>query len=333
MVRHAGEVARRWRDGATVDIEEQMLHLALVVISETMFGADLAPDAHDISTALTDGMDFLMTIMLPFGSWLAKLPIPATRRFLRAQAKLDSTFYRIIEHHEKKEPAEGEMDLLSMLLAARDDEDAAYKMPPRQVRDEVMTIFLTGYETVGTALTWTFYLLSKHPEVQAALQKEIDATLGGRAPAFEDLPKLVYARRVLAESMRLFPPAWAVSRRVLEDVEVAGHTLAEGSIVLASQYVTQRDARFFPDPDRFDPERWNGEAEADRRASYTYFPFGAGGRSCIGERFAWTEATLLLASLSQRFSMRPISDEPPKMMPLISLRPKGGLPLRLEARS
>src|SRR5436305_209035 len=192
-------------------------------------------------------------------------------------------------------------DLLSMLLTAQDEEASGEggRMTDTQVRDEAMTIFLAGHETTANALTWTWYLLSQHPDVQARFHAEVDA-LGGERPTAADLPRLAYTRMVLAESMRLYPPAWIVGRRAIDAYELAGWTLPARSIAITSQFIVQRDARWFPDPERFDPDRWLPERAADR-PKFSYFPFGGGARVCIGEQFAWMEGLLLLATIAQRW--------------------------------
>ena len=204
-------------------------------------------------------------------------------------------------------------------------------MSDRQLRDEALTIFLAGHETTANALTWTWYLLSQHPQSEARLHAELDSALGGRRPAFEDLKNLPYTRMVLAESMRLYPPAWAVGRRALESFNIREYEISAGSVVLMSQYIMHRDERFFPDPERFDPERWTAEAQA-QRPKFSYFPFGGGARVCIGEQFAWMEGILLLATIAQQWRMRLDPGQVVDIQPLITLRPKYGMRMALERR-
>ncbi len=219
-----------------------------------------------------------------------------------------------------------------MLLMAQDEEGDQQGMTDTQLRDEVMTIFLAGHETTANALAWTWYLLSQNPDAEARLHAEVDAALAGRRPTAEDLPRLPFAEMVLAESMRLYPPAWILGRRALKDYEVGGYRVPSGSIVLMSQYVTHRDARHFPDPERFDPERWTPEAKQSR-PQFSYFPFGGGPRRCIGEGFAWMEATLVLATLASRWRMRVAPGHTVETQPRITLRPgRGGVPVTLEER-
>ena len=217
-----------------------------------------------------------------------------------------------------------------MLLLAQDAEGTG-SMTDTQVRDEAVTIFLAGHETTANALTWTWYLLAQNPEVEARFHQELDQVLAGRPPAVEDYPSLVYTERVLAESMRLYPPAWAVGRMAKEDFSIAGYVAPKGSILLMAPYSVQRDPRFWPDPERFDPERWTPE-EKERRPKLSYFPFGAGPRICIGERFAWMEGVLLLATIGQKWRMRHDPSHTVDLLPQITLRPRFGMRMRVEAR-
>jgi len=203
-------------------------------------------------------------------------------------------------------------------------------MTDLQLRDEAITIFLAGHETTANALTYTWYLLAQHPEVEAKLHAEI-AALDGRLPTVDDLPRLKYTEMVFAESMRLYPPAWAIGRRALQDYQVGPYCVPAGSVVLMSQWVMHRDERYFPDPLRFDPERWQPAAK-EARPKFAYFPFGGGPRLCIGEAFAWMEGVLLIATLAQGWRMRLVPGHALQLQPLITLRPKHGLKMRLERR-
>ena len=269
----------------------------------------------------------LQLLVLPYTDFVERLPLPIMRRFRRSRARLDETVYRLIAEHRQT----GDRgDLLSLLLDAPDEEDGT-RMTDTQVRDEVMTLFLAGHETTANALAWTWYLLSQHPDAEARLHAEIDAVLGGRPPTLDDLPGLAYTRTVLSESLRLYPPAWAVGRRALTDFEVAGFRLPAGSIVLLSQAVTHRDPRWWPNPDQFDPDRWTAEAEAIR-PKFAYFPFGGGPRVCIGEHFTWMELTLALATMARRWRMRLAPGQVVATQPMITLRPRFGMRMVLEQR-
>jgi cytochrome P450 len=255
---------------------------------------------------------------------LASLPTPRNRRILKAKARLDDTIYRMIAERRAKP---GGRDLLSMLLEAQ-HEDGSAGMTDEQVRDEAMTIFLAGHETTAVALTWTLYLLSQHPEADARLREELDRVLGGRLPTVQDVPKLAYTRQVFAEGMRLFPPAWVLGRRAEEDVQVGEWGIPRGSVVVMSQWVAHRDPRWWRDPEAFDPARFAPGAD-DARPKYAYFPFGGGPRVCIGEPFAWMEGVLLLAVLCQRWRFAHDPAHEVALQPLITLRPRYGMRMRV----
>jgi len=221
-----------------------------------------------------------------------------------------------------------------MMVSARDVEGDNAGMTDEQIRDEAMTLLLAGHETTANALTWTWYLLSQHPEVEARLHAEVDAVLGRRDASAGDLPQLPYARAVVAESMRLYPPAYLVGRRALEPYAIPGtdYVVPARTVVLISQYLLHRDPRFWDDAERFVPERWLDEGRTERHR-YAYFPFGAGTRICIGEHFAWMEAILALSTIAQRWQLRLVPGQTIEMQPIITLRPKGGIKMVAERRS
>lgn len=329
MTDMAERTAARWHDGETLDISQEMMRLTLAIVGKTLFDTDVEGEADEIGAALTAVMELFDMLLMPFSELLEKLPLPHVRRFRKAKERLDETIYRIIE--ERRGSREDRGDLLSMLLSARDEEGDGGGMSDLQVRDEVMTLFLAGHETTSNALTWTWYLLSQHPEIEAKLHAELDAVLEGRTPTFEDVPRLRYTEMVLAEAMRLYPPAWAIGRLTLKDYEVGGYTIPAKSLVLLSQYVTHRDARFFPDPVRFDPERWTTEAK-ESRPQFSYFPFGGGPRRCIGEGFAWMEGILLISKLAQHWRMRLVPNHRVETNAVITLRPKYGMRMTVEKK-
>jgi cytochrome P450 len=255
------------------------------------------------------------------------LPVPSTRRFKAAKRRLDTIIERMIDERLENPGRHG--DLLTMLLEARDEQGGG-GMSQTQIRDEAMTIFLAGHETTSQALSWTWYLLSENPETEAALHDELDDVLGGRPPTVEDVSRMPYTRAVVSESMRLYPPAWSIARRALSEVDIGGYRITKGAIVIASPWIVHRDARWFPDPESFEPGRWL--TEDPERPRTAYFPFGGGSRICIGERFAWMEASLLLATLASRWRLRLVPGHPVEPLPRITLRPKHGLRMTLEAR-
>lgn len=322
MTDYASRMSRRWQDGAILDVSAEMMRLTLSIVGKTLFDASVEDDAQEVGEAMSVVMDLFNTITIPFFELLQKLPLPQLRRFDKAKAKLDAIIYRLIE--ERRQSGKDRGDLLSMLLLAQDEENDGSRMTDAQLRDEAMTIFLAGHETTANALTWTWYLLSQNPEVEAKLQAEIEDVLGSRLPLFEDMGRLRYTEMVLMESMRLYPPAWAIGRRALNDYEVGGYLIPKQSLVLMSQYVMHHDARYFPEPLRFDPERWTTEAR-ESRPQFSYFPFGGGPRRCIGEGFAWMEGILLIATLAQHWQMRLVPDHPVALRPVITLRPKYGM--------
>jgi cytochrome P450 len=328
MIRFAEEQSAAWAPGQAVDLHAELMRLTLRVVGHTLFDRDTTADADGVGAALNDLLGLFSLATVPLADLLERLPLPGTRRLRRALARLDGLIYGMIA--ERRVSGEDRGDLLSMLLLAEDPEGDG-GMSDRQVRDEALTIFLAGHETTANALSWAFYLLSQHPGVADRLGQELDAALGGRAPTVADLPALRYAEMVFAEAMRLYPPAWIIGRRALGPFEAGGHSFPADTIALASQWVLHHDPRYFPDPYRFDPERWTPEARA-ARPKFSYFPFGGGPRTCIGEPFAWMEGTLLLASLARRWRPALLPGHPVTLQPGITLRPRHGLRMRLEAR-
>ncbi len=327
MVQCGSARQEHWADGQNLDIAQEMMRLTLPVVARTLFNANVEADAEQIGADVGEVIALFHLLMLPYAEKLEDLPLPHVRRFRRARARLDRIIYRMINEHQERHEDQG--DLLSMLLDVRDEDGS--RMSGLQVRDEAMTLFLAGYETSANALTWTWYLLSQHPDVEARFHQELDTALSGREPSFDDLPRLPYTRQVFAESLRLFPPAWVVGRRVIEEYCVAGYRLPTDSIVLLSQSVTHRDGRWFPDPDRFDPDRWEKSQEGER-PKFAFFPFGGGARTCIGEQFAWMEGVLLLATLGRRWRMTLDPRQHVAWQPIITLRPKYGMRMTLNAR-
>ena len=330
MTGYGARTRNRWQPGESLDIWQEMMRLTLAIVGKTLFDADVEAEAPEIGAALTDVMQLFERITNPFGGLLEKLPLPGNFRWLKAKQRLDATIYRII--NERRATSEDRGDLLSMLLLAQDEEGDGGSMTDVQLRDEAMTLFVAGHESTANALTWTWYLLSQHPEVEAKLHQEIDAVLGGRLPTANDVARLRYTEMVFAESMRLYPPAWILGRRVLKDYDVGGYVVPANSIVLMSQWVMHHDSRYYPDPFKFDPERWTTE-EREARPKFSYFPFGGGPRVCIGEQFAWMEGALLIATIAQQWKLRLASDQRVEPKAMITLRPKYGMRMVVEARN
>ena len=329
MAEYAGKTGDRLREGEPFDMHAEMMALTLAVIGKTMCDAEVGAEAGVIGGALRDVLALFPRFVLPFAGLLHRLPLPSTRRFDRASARLDEVVYRMIEDRRRSGVDRG--DLLSMLLMARDEEGDGGHMTDTHLRDEVMTMFLAGHETTANALSWTWYLLAQNPEAEARFHAEVDGVLAGRRPSFDDLPRLRYTEMVLAESMRLYPPAWGLGRRALRTQTLGGVTIPADALVLMSPFLVQRDPSFYPDPLRFDPSRFTPEAKA-ARPKFAYFPFGGGARQCIGEPFAWMEGVIILATLAQRWRFRldPAARVEPQA--LMTLRPRHGIRMRAEAR-
>jgi cytochrome P450 len=318
----------RLRDGEVRDVHADMMRLTLDIVARTLFGAEIGDRAGDVAGALEIIMDHFMSavgLLLPF---VDELPLPRNRRFRDAIRTLDQIVYGIIERR-RAAPDEDRGDLLAMLLAARDEDGS--RMTDKQVRDEAMTLFLAGHETTANALAWTLLLLSQHPEVDARLASEVASALGGRTPTLSDLPQLAYVEHVVTETLRLYPPAWALGREVREPIEIRGIPFPVGEQVWLSPWVMHHDPRFFDDAEAFMPERW-ADGLAKRLPKFAYFPFGGGPRLCIGNAFAMMEATLVLTTLVQRFRFEVDARVRVVQNPSITLRPKDGIRATLRAR-
>jgi cytochrome P450 len=329
MIHYADRTQARWADGQSLDIHREMMSLTLAIAGRTLFDADVDKDAHDIAEALDLSLRMFNIAILPLGPVVEYLPIPWVVRLHRARAKTNKIIHGMIAERRANPSDRG--DLLSMLISAVDTEGDGSGMTDTQLRDEIVTLIMAGHETTANALTWAFYLLSQHPEIAARLEEEIDRVVGDRTPAAGDLPGLVYTRAVLAEAMRLYPPAWIVERRALNDFEAGGYVIRRDTLVYMSPYLVHRDPRWWDAPDVFAPERWGNEYHHSR-PKFSYFPFGGGTRICIGEHFAWMEGTLVLATIAQRWRMRYEGHKAPVPQPMVTLRPRDGLPMRVIAR-
>jgi cytochrome P450 len=328
MVEEATRMASSWRDGSIVDMAQEMMRLTLVIAGKTLFNVDVERDVSTVSRSMAVAMKaFIKVGLAPWAPQLERLPLPIHRRFYQARDEMDRVIYRIIEEHRRSGRDQG--DLLSTLLRAHDEEGG---MSDQQLRDEITTLLLAGHETTANALTWTWYLLAQHPDVLARLQAELASVLGERLPTAEDLPRLVYTEQVLSEAMRLYPPAWSIDRRAIRDTEIRGLPVPGGARIIMSQYVVHRDPRYYPEPERFLPERWTPEARASR-PKFAYFPFGGGPRLCIGEPFAWMEGVMLLATLAQRWEAELLPHQRIEAEAVVTLRPRYGIRMRLHQRS
>jgi cytochrome P450 len=326
MVQYAQRTIDTWKDGEQRDLSRDMTRLTLEIVVKTLFNSDVSRDADHVGQILT-------SLVKPFASqatlkWILdnRLPTPGHRRYFNAVSEIDRIVFRIIA--ERRASGSDEGDLLSMLLAAQDEDGT--QMNDAQLRDEVMTLFLAGHETTALALSWSWYLLASNPEAEKKFHAELDEVLGGRTPDVSDMPKLKYTEMIAKEAMRLYPPAYAIGREAIEETELGGFHVPKGTQVFAFQWATHRDPRFFDDPAAFKPERWsNGMSE--QLPKYAYFPFGGGPRQCIGNYFAMMEIVLLLATIGQRFKFSLVG-EPVEVLPVLSLRPKNGIKVVVKKR-
>jgi cytochrome P450 len=327
MVAATADAGGELREGETIEIDAVMKRLTLRIAAATLFSADVEDDADAIGAAVTEAMEVFPSSLGPFGELRDMIPFhPATRRFTRARARLDAVVFRVIEERRRCGGDQG--DLLSILLSGRDE--AGRPMPDRLVRDEVLTLLLAGHETTANALSWTWDALGRNPAAEAALHAELDRVLGERDPTPADVVRLTVTRDVVAEAIRLRPPAWILARRVVRPVRLGDWELAPGEVALAAPIVTHRNPRWWREPEAFRPERWsNGETAGLPRGAY--IPFGGGSRVCIGEGFAWTEAVLVLAALARRFRFEALDGSPVPIDPLVTLRP--GRPIRMRVRA
>lgn len=327
MTGAALRMLERWKakqDGV-LDLDHEMMEMTLEVVGLTLFSSDFSAAAERMVEATLTALDYVIhKAQNPFGppAWV---PTARNRRFRQALGVLDRAVYRLIEERRARGRPHG--DLLSMLLEARDDD--GQPMTLRQLRDELITVIIAGHETVASALTWTWHLLAQHPQAEAALHAELAQVLGGRTPTTDDLPRLPYTRAVFEEALRLYPPAWLITRRATGPDTVGGYPVPKGSLLVLSPYITHRQPSAWPEPETFRPERF---LEAARPPRYAYIPFGGGPRLCIGNTFALVEGQLILATVAQRYRLRPADPKPVEVAPLVTIRPKGGLWVRLEQR-
>lgn len=329
MVEYAEQLRDEWQDGEVRDVDKEMMKLTLQIVGKTLFSANVDDDTDEVSKAMTSLMEMFNFLVIPFSEILEKFPIPHAKRYKAARETLDRVMYEIIEKRRAENEDKG--DLISMLLMAQDEEDGS-GMSDQQVRDEALTLFLAGHETTANAMTWTFYLLSNNPEKAEKLHQELDEILNGKTPSMEDVPKLKYTESVFAESMRLFPPAWAIGRLSIEEHKFGEYEIPKDALVLLSPYVTHRDPRFWEKPNEFIPERWEKQSIKEAGNKLIYFPFSKGVRSCIGESFAWMEGILLVATLAQKWKLSLMPEQKIGLNPLMTLRPKFGMKMKIEKR-
>jgi len=328
MTDAAGTMMDAWRPGAAIDVSAEMLRLALNVIGKTMLGINVEEYAVDTAQAFTYALEFIVGRTVTIVDVPLFVPTPENRRFKAALHTLDTLIYRIIE--ERRAQTDGQADLLTMLINARDGE-TGQGMSRQQLRDEVMTIFFAGHETTALSLTWLWYLLSQHSEAEAKVHAELEAVLGGRTPTLADVPNLKYTRMVIDEALRLYPPAAIFVRDAIQDDEIGGYHIPAGSMMVLSPFLTQRHPEFWEKPETFEPERFD-PARAEKRHHYAYFPFGGGQRTCIGNHFTLLENTLVVATVAQRYrlALAPGQSVEPKF--LGTLRPARRVQMILHPR-
>jgi cytochrome P450 len=328
MVEYTERMLESWRDGQVRDAQADMMRLTLEIVAQTLFGAQIGGE----TAAASEAME---TLTRAFVARTGKLltpphwvPTPLNLRVERAIRRLERILETVVA--QRRASGEDQGDLLSMLLHARDDETGR-QMSDRQLRDEVMTLFLAGHETTANTLAWAWVLLSTHPDVVARLHAEIDEVLGDRAPSVADLPRLRYTESIIHETLRIYPTAWMIGREATESVQLGGYAIPAGTTVFLPQWVIHRDSRWFDDPETFRPERWL-DGLMQRIHRYAYFPFGGGPRICIGNSFALLETTLILATIARQYRLELTPDARIALLPTITLRPAHGVKVVLSKR-
>jgi cytochrome P450 len=330
MIRAGSHMLESWNEGDRRNVHADMMAVTLEIVAQCLFGADVAGVTDRVGKAMEVVTDRFMkdaeqALLLPFD--LPDFLAPGRRDAIQDLNKIINGIIR-----ERRASQEPRGDLLDALLQARDAE--GQPMTDGQLRDEVMTLFLAGHETTAIALSWTCYLLGQHPEVEAKLVAELQAVLGDREPTAEDLSRLRYTEMVLKESMRLYPAVWGIGRKAIADCEIGGYRVEKGTNIFLFQSLTQRDPRFFPDPEAFDPERWREDpVRSGKIPRFAYFPFGGGPRVCVGAAFAMMEATLLLAMTQRAFHLELVPGHPVELLPSVTLRPKHGIRVTVHRRA
>jgi cytochrome P450 len=319
MTNYAERMLSHWKDSAVIDVHLQMMTLTLRIVVRALFNVE-AEETMQISEALNVMMRNSVGVRMLLPPFFRRLPLPGMFEVRRAVNKLNESVYKIIALRRRNGQDSG--DLLSMLMEARDEDGS--QMSDKQLRDEVLTFLLAGHETTALALSWAWYLLSQDSQAQQKLHDELDVVLGDRIPTISDLPSLTYSESVIKEAMRLYPPAWAVARQVINEFELGGYRIPSGANIVMSQWVTHRDPRFFSQPEKFDPDRW-ATAQCQKLPRFAYFPFGGGPRQCIGASFAMMEAVLLLATIARRFQVLRVDGPSVTPVPSFTLRPKEGI--------
>jgi cytochrome P450 len=326
MTECADDMLAGWQGGLVVDIQKELMRLTLRVVMRALFDVE-TPETEEISRSFDSILHNMVGMRLVVPELLRPL-LPGTRKMNRSIAQLNAAVYEIIRQRRQNTQAHAG-SLLSILMTGRDEDGS--QMSDLHLRDEIMTFLVGGHETTALTLTWALHLLSENPEPERQLHEEVDRVLGNRTPTMEDMANLPYTERVIKETMRMRPPSWSISRTALQDFEVGGYTIPRGASVILSQWNMHHNPRYFPEPDRFDPERWL-RPTPEKLPKLAYFPFGGGYRQCLGGAFAMTESVLLLASVARRFQLRTMPDPPVVLEPSFTLRPRYRIRMQIEER-
>ncbi len=330
MVACTSDILDKWdeKKSSAIDIHSEMMHLALNIVGRTLLSTNVLDEANEVEKALAISIEesfHRVQALINLPLWL---PVPRHLKYNKSRESLNKIVEKIIR--ERRNSAHRYNDLLEMLMDVQ-DEDTGEKMSDKQLRDEIMTIFLAGHETTANALTWGIYLLSQHPGVLSKFYEEIDSVLGKRTPSFDDLKNLPYLNQIIHEVLRLYPPAWILGRTALADDEIAGVKVSKGNNMIISPYQIHRSKKYWENPDDFVPERFTPEKMKDLH-KFVYFPFGGGPRFCIGNNFALIEMQLIFAMIGQRFRFQLEPGFKVEADPLITLRPKYGMKMNLSTR-
>ncbi|HEY6404720.1 MAG TPA: cytochrome P450, partial [Nitrososphaeraceae archaeon] len=331
-----------WKNGSVVNIHSELMKVTLSIICKSVMNYEMeSKQAKDFGNAFEITKKYSSRLQHPLGQILDRVPfLPKVAQSRSAGKTLNTIVYGLISERRKeiesgaKDKSSSGEDLLSKLIIVQSDDGST--MTDTQLRDEIITILIAGHETTSNALTWTYYLLSQNPQIERRVFEEIDQVLGGigneyKSPSIADLPKLKYVEKVFRESMRLYPPVWTMGRFAVNDYPLGGYTIPKGSSLMFSQYVMHHSAKYYDNPESFDPDRWTEEFKM-HLPRFSYFPFGGGIRGCVGEPFAWQEGILLIATISSYWSMRLVPNQRVKLQPGITLNPKNGIKMKLKSR-
>lgn len=328
MVDRTNQMLATWQTGEVREIQQEMLELTLSIVAKTLFDADILSEAKEVGIAMQAVMNHFNRRVMSTVVFPPYIPTIANLSYRRAIQRIDTIIDNFISQRRASSKNFG--DLLSLLLKAQ-GEDSSDRMSDRQLRDEVMTLFVAGHETTARALAWLWLLLSQHPHVEAKLHAELDRVLNGRVPTISDLPQLYYTTMVIQEALRLYPPVWRIEREAIADCEIGGYAVKAGTTILISQWLSHRDARFYDRPNDFIPERWENNL-VDRLPKGTYFPFGMGKRTCIGNRYAPMKTALIIATIAQKFCLSLVPGHPIEVLPTAVIHSKKGMKMQVRHR-